>query len=347
MSPSEVNSYLIDYCQNLDSIYSFRSYDKEKEKYRFLLDSEQKNYYGLQLAIDNAKLIQHIVLVFITFLQLIIFSIYSTTGIGNISFYLGLIYSIFNLRDFGGEYLSMIEMVSRLKAALKLLGYSESNEKDCHRVFISVPTNTVIAMQNVELTLGNKKIFDNASLYVNKGEHIIIRGENGSGKSTLLKVIAKILDIDSGQITYGLPSIDGIMYVSQNTNLFNRSIYENIIYPMDDANLEEVYELINIFGLNSLITSENDLFQKKPGDFGNKFSGGEKQKILIIRTLINRPHIILFDEITSSLDSNSTKVFYEMLNTRLSSSTVLFVSHDDVVDSAFDRVLEIDELHAL
>lgn len=183
--------------------------------------------------------------------------------------------------------------------------------------------------------------------YVNKGEHIIIRGENGSGKSTLLKVIAKILDIDSGQITYGLPSIDGIMYVSQNTNLFNRSIYENIIYPMDDANLEEVYELINIFGLNSLITSENDLFQKKPGDFGNKFSGGEKQKILIIRTLINRPHIILFDEITSSLDSNSTKVFYEMLNTRLSSSTVLFVSHDDVVDSAFDRVLEIDELHAL
>ena len=116
---------------------------------------------------------------------------------------------------------------------------------------------------------------------------------------------------------------------------------------MDDANLEEVYELINIFGLNSLITSENDLFQKKPGDFGNKFSGGEKQTILIIRTLINRPHIILFDEITSSLDSNSTKVFYEMLNTRLSSSTVLFVSHDDVVDSAFDRVLEIDELHAL
>ena len=347
LSASDVNSYLIDYCQNLDSIYSFRSYDKEKEKYRFLLDSEQKNYYGLQLAIDNAKLIQHIVLVFITFLQLIIFSIYSTTGIGNISFYLGLIYSIFNLRDFGGEYLSMIEMVSRLKAALKLLGYSESNEKDCHRVFISVPTNTVIAMQNVELTLGNKKIFDNASLYVNKGEHIIIRGENGSGKSTLLKVIAKILDIDSGQITYGLPSIDGIMYVSQNTNLFNRSIYENIIYPMDDANLEEVYELINIFGLNSLITSENDLFQKKPGDFGNKFSGGEKQKILIIRTLINRPHIILFDEITSSLDSNSTKVFYEMLNTRLSSSTVLFVSHDDVVDSAFDRVLEIDELHAL
>lgn len=213
-------------------------------------------------------------------------------------------------------------------------------EKDCNLMSVLIETGG-------ELTLGNKKIFDNASLYVNKGEHIIIRGENGSGKSTLLKVIAKILDIDSGQITYGLPSIDGIMYVSQNTNLFNRSIYENIIYPMDDANLEEVYELINIFGLNSLITSENDLFQKKPGDFGNKFSGGEKQKILIIRTLINRPHIILFDEITSSLDSNSTKVFYEMLNTRLSSSTVLFVSHDDVVDSAFDRVLEIDELHAL
>ena len=50
LSASDVNSYLIDYCQNLDSIYSFRSYDKEKEKYRFLLDSEQKNYYGLQLA---------------------------------------------------------------------------------------------------------------------------------------------------------------------------------------------------------------------------------------------------------------------------------------------------------
>ena len=308
--------------------------------YKFNLQNNcVSGFYAIPVLLENFGLIKKTCIS--------IFSIYSTTGIGNISFYLGLIYSIFNLRDFGGEYLSMIEMVSRLKAALKLLGYSESNEKDCHRVFISVPTNTVIAMQNVELTLGNKKIFDNASLYVNKGEHIIIRGENGSGKSTLLKVIAKILDIDSGQITYGLPSIDGIMYVSQNTNLFNRSIYENIIYPMDDANLEEVYELINIFGLNSLITSENDLFQKKPGDFGNKFSGGEKQKILIIRTLINRPHIILFDEITSSLDSNSTKVFYEMLNTRLSSSTVLFVSHDDVVDSAFDRVLEIDELHAL
>ena len=205
---------------------------------------------------------------------------------------------------------------------------------------------SLLSIHNVCKSYGNVKALTDFSAELDCGVYALL-GPNGSGKSTLLKVIAKILDIDSGQITYGLPSIDGIMYVSQNTNLFNRTIYENIIYPMDDANLEEVYELINIFGLNSLITSENDLFQKKPGDFGNKFSGGEKQKILIIRTLINRPHIILFDEITSSLDSNSTKVFYEMLNTRLSSSTVLFVSHDDVVDSAFDRVLEIDELHAL
>ena len=352
LSASDVNSYLIDYCQNLDSIYSFRSYDKEKEKYRFLLDSEQKNYYGLQLAIDNAKLIQHIVLVFITFLQLIIFSIYSTTGIGNISFYLGLIYSIFNLRDFGGEYLSMIEMVSRLKAALKLLGYSESNEKDCHRVFISVPTNTVIAMQNVELTLGNKKIFDNASLYVNKGEHIIIRGENGSGKSTLLHMLGGVDQPTEGKVwiqgedIYTLSTEKLAIFRRRQIGLiyqfFNLiptlNVEENITLPCEldgqTVDKKRLDKLIDELGLNGRKTH-----------LPEELSGGQQQRVSIGRALINRPAIVLADEPTGNLDKKNSDEIVELLRRANQEyrQTIIMITHNLEIAKTADRVIVIED----
>lgn len=343
LSTSDATSYLIDYCQNLDSIYSFRSFQKEKEIYRTYLDVERKSYYSLQFSIDNAKLIQHIVLICITFLQLVVFSLGTSIEMDNISFYLGLVYSIFNLRDFGGEYLSMAEMLSRLKSALKLLKYNEDYKKGNFRFFSNDCTDAAISLSKVNLVLDGRKILNSVNLTVNKGEHIMVCGENGSGKSTLLKVMAAILDIDSGQVKYGFPSPDGIIYISQNTNLFNRTIYENIIYPRSSANEAQVRELIKQFELSSLIADDSDLFEKKPGDFGNKFSGGEKQKILIIRALINSPNIVLFDEITSSLDMRSTKKFFEIVGTKLKNSTVLCVSHNNGDVNVFDRIVDVKD----
>ena len=95
--------------------------------------------------------------------------------------------------------------------------------------------------------------------------------------------------------------------------------------------------------LDSLIGNEEDLFSKQTGDFGANFSGGEKQKILLSRALINKAEIMLFDEIESALDRDSEKIFIDILNNELRDSTVICVTHKNINNEIFDKKYNLSE----
>lgn len=119
-----------------------------------------------------------------------------------------------------------------------------------------------------------------------------LTGENGSGKSTLLKLLCGFNIPSKGEIIFPFQGTPVLMYIAQDAPLFNRSIYDNICYPCIKASTETILNLVKEIGLDTLIQTEDDLNNKTPGDFKNKISGGEVQKILFLRTIITKPDIL-------------------------------------------------------
>lgn len=131
------------------------------------------------------------------------------------------------------------------------------------------------------------------------------------------------------------------MYVAQNAPLFNRSIMTNICYPDQQVDINEVYRLVKEIGLDTLIKSVTDLSHKTPGDFKNKISGGEEQKILFLRAVVTKPQILLLDEFTSNLDEKTIAVVYKMIKRYLSDSTIISVVHRKTELQFYNHVVSI------
>lgn len=115
----------------------------------------------------------------------------------------------------------------------------------------------------------------------------------------------------------------------------------NICYPDQQVDINEVYRLVKEIGLDTLIKSVTDLSHKTPGDFKNKISGGEEQKILFLRAVVTKPQILLLDEFTSNLDEKTIAVVYKMIKRYLSDSTIISVVHRKTELQFYNHVVSI------
>lgn len=131
------------------------------------------------------------------------------------------------------------------------------------------------------------------------------------------------------------------MYLPQDAPLFNRSIMANICYPDRKIDTAEIVKLIRVIGLDTLVHSNRDLTDKTPGDFKNKISGGEEQKILFLRSLVAKPEILLLDEFTSNLDEKTISVVYDMLRKYLPKTTVISVVHRSDELKNYENIISI------
>ncbi|ANW99894.1 lipid A export ATP-binding/permease MsbA [Thermoclostridium stercorarium subsp. thermolacticum DSM 2910] len=178
------------------------------------------------------------------------------------------------------------------------------------------------------------KVFDKFNFSIHKGDKIQITGENGSGKSTLIRLLLKLYTPDSGTITVNgidLKEIDRtnlishISYVPQKSYVFNNTIHANITYGLKEYDQKYLDELIKGFGLDSV---ENRL--KKEGDGyigenGSRLSGGEIQKICLVRALLARRKFYILDEATSNLDEESFNYLLNIIKS--SDDTWLVIDH--------------------
>lgn len=133
----------------------------------------------------------------------------------------------------------------------------------------------------------------------------------------------------------------------QSAQLFNRSIIENICYPNQQVTTEQLLTLIKEINLDTLIKSATDLTVKTPGDFKNKISGGERQKILFLRALVSKPQILLLDEFTSNLDEKTIILVYQMIRKYLPSTTIISVVHRYDELKYYDEVVQLGQPHSL
>jgi ABC-type multidrug transport system fused ATPase/permease subunit len=165
---------------------------------------------------------------------------------------------------------------------------------------------------------------------------VAIVGESGSGKSTLLKLLMRYYDPTKGRITidgvdmrdFQLGSLrSGIGLVSQDPFIFNTTVHENICLGSPEATAEDVIEAARAAGLEDFINDLPERYETIIGERGANLSGGQRQRLAIARALVRKPQILIFDEATSHLDTETEKAIQATLQTALAGKTVILVAH--------------------
>ena len=207
---------------------------------------------------------------------------------------------------------------------------------------------TILSIKDIVYKSKDTEILKKISFDIEKSDCISIVGKSGSGKSTLLKVIADLLPIESGHIYFNgkcYTSYDPIdlrrkiSYCIQTPILFGENVYENIELPFkirdEKINKVRVKELLERFNLNENIL-DSDI---------NSLSGGEKQRISLIRNLVYIPDILLLDEVTSALDKENTKIVGEYIKELNDLGvTVLWITHSiEQSESIFNKRITISD----
>ena len=213
-------------------------------------------------------------------------------------------------------------------------------------------TQGVVRFENVDFSYQpERQILHQINLEIPAGKKLAVVGPSGSGKSTLSRLLFRFYDIDQGQLTIDGQSIhdvtqsslrDVVGIVPQDTVLFNESIYHNIIYAKPHASEQEVFQAAKLANIHDFILQLPDAYDTVVGERGLKLSGGEKQRVARARVILKDPQILVFDEATSSLDSQSEQIILSSLANVSQQRTTLVIAHrlSTIADADIIVVLE-------
>lgn len=196
------------------------------------------------------------------------------------------------------------------------------------------------------------KVLKDVSFNADFGQKIAIVGPSGAGKSTIASLLLRFYNIEGGKITidgkniydYDLETLRGNMsIVPQDVILFGGTIRENIAYGKPNATKEEIIKAAKQANAYQFIKGFPDKFETIVGERGIKLSGGQRQRIAIARALLKNPSILILDEATSSLDSESEKLVQEALEILMEGRTSIIIAHRLSTIRSADQIIVLDE----
>jgi subfamily B ATP-binding cassette protein MsbA len=183
---------------------------------------------------------------------------------------------------------------------------------------------------------GNGRVLDHVSLEVPAGQVVALVGPSGAGKSTLVNLVPRFYDPDQGRLTIDGTDIrefkresllDHIAVVTQEPFLFNTSIRENIAYGKPGATIDEIVAAAEAANIHDFILTLPRGYDTVVGERGANISGGQCQRITIARAIIRNPRILILDEATSSLDTESERAVQQALHNLMQARTTLVIAH--------------------
>lgn len=193
-----------------------------------------------------------------------------------------------------------------------------------------------IEFKNVNFSYEDKVILTNINLTIEKGKTIALVGSSGAGKSTLADLIPRFHDVTTGEILidgvnikdYSLHSVRKQMgIVTQEPILFNDTIANNIALGMENASGEQIENAAKIANADNFIRQKEAKYETNIGDRGGKLSGGERQRLTIARAVLKNPPILILDEATSSLDTESERLVQDAINNMMQNRTSIVIAH--------------------
>ncbi|MGI5148865.1 ABC transporter ATP-binding protein [Plantactinospora sp. CA-294935] len=197
----------------------------------------------------------------------------------------------------------------------------------------------------------NEPVLRGVSFTVEPGQLVALVGPSGAGKSTTSMLVSRIYDVTDGAVRVGgidvrdatLDSLrDTIGVVTQDSHLFHETIAENLRYAKPDATDDELWAALRGAQVEELVRSLPDGLDTMVGERGYRFSGGEKQRIAIARLLLKAPSIVILDEATAHLDSESEAAVQRALSVALSGRTALVIAHRLSTVREADQILVLD-----
>lgn len=212
-----------------------------------------------------------------------------------------------------------------------------------------------VTFENVAFAYPSRKeleVLKNVSFTASKGETIAVVGPSGSGKSTIVSLILRFYDPNQGRILidgkdareYSLTALrNNMAVVPQDVLLFGGTIKENISYGKPNATLEEIKEAARKANALEFVETFPEKFETIVGERGIKLSGGQRQRIAIARAVLKDPSILILDEATSSLDSESERLVQEALDKLMVGRTSFVIAHRLSTIREADRIIVVDK----
>lgn len=195
---------------------------------------------------------------------------------------------------------------------------------------------SAIEYRNIMFSYDTEPVLKDINLTIEKGKSIAIVGKSGSGKSTLVDLLPRFIDPVSGTILidgqsiqdYKIADLRNLMgIVSQQSILFNDTFFNNIAFGLDEVKEEDVIHAAKIANAHDFIMETGHGYHTNVGDAGSKMSGGQRQRISIARALLKNPPILILDEATSSLDTESEKYVQEAIEHLMKNRTSIVIAH--------------------
>jgi ATP-binding cassette subfamily B protein len=209
-----------------------------------------------------------------------------------------------------------------------------------------------VAFEDVWFRYGDEWTLEDVSFTVPAGTTTALVGETGSGKTTVGYLAARLYDVTRGRIAIDGTDIRDLSFqalsdlvgvVSQETYLFHASVRENLRFAKPDATDEQLEQAAEAARIHDMITALPDGYDTIVGERGYRFSGGEKQRIAIARTILRNPPILILDEATSSLDTETERLVQEALDRLSEGRTTIAIAHRLSTVRDADQIIVLDQ----
>ncbi|MBB5835093.1 ABC transporter ATP-binding protein [Kribbella italica] len=224
-------------------------------------------------------------------------------------------------------------------------------------VAFAYPTADQVSLASLESVAvldkrASSQVLHDVSFTVEPGQMVALVGPSGAGKTTITNLVARLYDVTGGAVRVGghdvrevtLESLhDAIGYVTQDAHMFHDTIRANLVYAKPDATEDEMIESLASAQVWDLVSTLPDGLDTVVGDRGHRLSGGERQRLAIARLLLKAPHIVVLDEATAHLDSESEVAVQQALDTALEGRTSLVIAHRLSTVRNADQILVVDE----
>jgi len=224
---------------------------------------------------------------------------------------------------------------------------------DVHFAYPSPEKVSLASLEDVAVLdkRGGEEVLHGVSFRAAPGEMIALVGSSGAGKSTIASLVPRLYDVDSGAVRLSDVDVrdlsfdslrDTVGVVTQDGHLFHDTIRANLLYPRPSATEEELWEALTRARLADLVRSLPDGLETVVGERGYRLSGGERQRLTIARLLLAQPQVVILDEATAHLDSESEVAVQEALADALADRTAIVIAHRLSTIRAADQILVVE-----
>ncbi len=338
----DLNKYLIDLFKNhkIIKIFQRENYENERSE-KFVNDLKEKTIKIHSVFIRSTPIME-----VVTGIMIAILIFYSGKLIMNdqlsinnfFSFLAAMMLAYQPVKSLANVNVSFGQGLSAGKRILPIIDQKNKISSNENGKVLDI-SNASIKFQNINFSYKsnlNNIVLKNINIDIAGRKMTALVGHSGSGKSTILNLIPRIYDADSGEILIDNQKVQDlnlkslrkeISIVDQNTTLFDDTIFNNIKYAKPEASDEEIFRAAKISMCTDFIEKLEDKFQTVIGENGVKLSGGEKQRLSIARALLKDSKIILLDEATSSLDSETEEKIQKAIEELTKNKTTVVIAH--------------------